>query len=64
MEVTEKYAFLRGRHWLLPVAWVYRFVRALTRRDKRQGGVRELKRTFVKSSEMDEYTATLEQWGL
>jgi len=61
---AEKYSFLVGRKYLLPVAWVYRAIRsAKERRTKR--AVKSLVRvSFVSKKEVQEREKVLKEWGL
>ena len=65
MVIHEEYAFLRGRKYLLPLAWIYRFVRALYR-GTALGTLRSLlfKNTFASRKKVRERTEELKRWGL
>lgn len=39
-DIEKRYTYLKGRHWLLPMAWVHRFIRT---RDKWEGHAHEAK---------------------
>lgn len=63
MTAPETYSFLRGRPILLPVAWVYRLFRGVSKK-----GISEGKKHISKSFVSTEYIANREemfkQWGL
>lgn len=63
MAANEKFKFIKGRPFLLPVAWVYRAWYAIKHRDVRN--MKKLKVTVTANSKMvADYTSMLKQWGL
>ena len=60
---AEQYAFLAGRRWLLPVAWVYRFFYCIFHR-KVRAGVTGAKNSRVDQAAYEKRVSELEKWGL
>ena len=63
MRFAEAYAFLNGRPYLLPAAWVYRFYRAARYR-LIGNGKRMVKDALVSDRALNEHRETLKRWGL
>ena len=59
---TEKYAFIDGKPWLLPVAWCYRFY--LMFRGETTTGTEVLDLIMTPGEELDAREEDLRQWGL
>lgn len=62
MRYVEHYAFVNGRPWLLPAAWVYRFYRSLRYR-MGDNGKRMIGSAFIPDEQLDEREKTLAKWG-
>lgn len=63
MANAEKYSFLNGRPYLLPIAWIYRAWYAV--KHKRTRGMKQLQATVMaKQDALDEQNRMLEQWGI
>lgn len=62
MRIIPWYSFLDNRPWLLPVAWIYRWFRALTR--KPVSGTHTLFEPIEKKKEIEQRQKYLEGWGL
>ena len=63
MRFAEAYRFVDGRPWLLPLAWGYRFYRAIRYR-LADNGLQMIERTMVSDELLDERERELEKWGL
>lgn len=61
MKGISYYSFLIGRPYLLPVAWIYRIVRAI--KEKKSLGGR-IERVNVDGERVKDYVDMLEKWGL
>lgn len=61
--VVPHYSFLRGRRWLLPAAWVYRFFYGV-REKKVSRAVRMVRGSYVSDETIQKRSAMLDQWGL
>ena len=64
MCVADHYSFLRGRKWLLPIAWIYRLYRGITLRKMKSVGVavQEAKTLRDSDDEISKRTAWLKEW--
>lgn len=62
MILSSQYAFLKGRPWLLPVAWVYRWGFALVH--KRELGTSKMTEPLVNRKEIRERQELLRSWNL
>lgn len=63
MRKSEHYAFLRGRPYLLPLVWIYRFFYGIARH-KQKKVIRHLKGSFITEKTLENRKVTLERWGL
>lgn len=63
MRVVPAYAFLDGRPWLLPAAWVYRLFYKLGKK-RGEAGMRMVKTAFVSDEALDARQRELAKWGL
>lgn len=63
LRAVPEYAFLDGRPWLLPAAWLYRLFFKLGRR-RGQAGARLMLAAFIPGRRLDERRRELEKWGL
>lgn len=63
MRVVPAYAFLDGRPWLLPAAWVYRLVYKL-RANRGAAGAQMIKAAFLSDEKLDARRRELQKWGL
>lgn len=63
MKKSEQYGFLRGRPYLLPIAWLYRLLYGFVHR-KQEKVTRRLKGSFISEEALAKRKKTLEQWGL
>ena len=63
MRYVPQYAFLNGRPWLLPAAWVYRLYRTVRCRDS-GNGKQMLADSLVSNERLDERQRELAKWGL
>ena len=63
MRYVKSYAFLDGRPWLLPAAWIYRFYRSIRYRLGAKG--RNLvSNAFIPDEKLDARLDELKKWGL
>lgn len=60
MYETERYAFVKGRPWLLPAAWLYRIV-AVSREGKLSKMLRDL---FQFRKKVQQRSRVYDEWGL
>lgn len=58
----EASAFLKGKPWLLPVAWIYRF--SLMFSGKKTSGKKILSQILISGKKMDSREEELRHWGL
>ena len=63
MRFVPQYAFLNGRPWLLPAAWLYRFYRSIRYR-MGANGKKMLENTMVSNERLDARKEELAKWGL
>lgn len=63
MRFSPYYAFLEGRPWLLPIAWFYRFWRAIRYR-LGGNGLHMMENAAVPDAQLDDYRRKLARWGL
>ena len=63
MRFSEYYAFLDNRPWLLPLAWFYRFYRAIRYR-LGGNGARMIERSLISDERLDRREQELAKWGL
>ena len=59
---SEQYAFLKGKPFLLPFAWIYRLI--YVRKNKREYSGEVLKESFSSKKEIDKRNDLLDKWGL
>ncbi len=65
MMILEKhYAFLKGKPFLLPIAWIYRFFRGIKYKKVGQEKKRVFNDSFVSKEFIEQRTQLLEKWGL
>ena len=57
------YSFVRGRPWLLPAVWVYRWFRGIFK-GKGKDAVRLLSSAVQSDEQLEDRQKTLSQWGL
>ena len=58
----QEYSFIDGKPWLLPIAWIYRFIRLLL---GKTGSVENFaKRVGIPDAEVDEREDEMRRWGL
>ena len=62
MQLIPWYSFVDGRPWLLPFAWVYRWVYCLIH--KRSQSEALLTETFLQRREIEERQSYIQNWGL
>lgn len=62
MQLIPWYSFVDGRHWLLPFAWVYRWIYCLI--NKREHGIRIITKPYVKKDIILQRQNYLSKWGL
>jgi len=62
LRYNKKYFFVLGRPWLLPVAWIYRFVISITNKSILNNGKALLSQTSNK--DLPEQTKYLNSWGI
>ena len=60
----EHYSFLKGKPFLLPFAWIYRFFRGIKYRKIGYESRRMINDSFVSKDYIKQRTALLEKWGL
>jgi len=58
---VPKYSWLKGRAYLLPLAWIYRFIMG---RSKSKGAVESMKKSFAGLAQIERREAMYKQWGL
>ena len=63
LRVVPEYAFLDGRPWLLPAAWVYRVLYKLNRK-RGASGLQQIKSAFVSEDKLEARQRELAKWGL
>ena len=63
MRYVPQYAFINGRPWLLPAAWIYRVYRAVRYR-MGQNGRRMIDKALISDEKLDARRKELEKWGL
>ena len=63
MILSGNYPFLKGKAFLLPFAWIYRFYRGI-RYHYVDDGKKLAKNSFVSSKQLEERVDMLEKWGL
>ena len=61
--VVEHYRFLKGKPWLLPVAWIYRAFRGISRHQLKKY-IPFVKSSFTSTETIKKRSTMLEQWGL
>lgn len=59
--ITGHYDFLKGRAFLLPIAWIYRFFRAIKYK-KIDTGASLIEQSFVSSEDMKQRKEMLKKW--
>ena len=64
MILEDHYSFLKGKPFLLPFAWIYRFFRGIKYKKVGQEKKKMLNDSFVSKEYIKERTALLEKWGL
>ena len=62
MQLIPWYAFVDGRPWLLPAAWVYRWGYCLAH--KRKHGTALLAEPFTKRETVERRERLIRDWGL
>lgn len=60
---VDHYRFLKGKPFLLPVAWIYRFFRGISRH-RLGDNIHIVKSSFTSAETIKKRSAMLEQWGL
>ena len=61
--VVEHYRFLKGKPWLLPIAWIYRAFRGISRHQLKKH-IPFVKSSFTSTETIKKRSAMLERWGL
>ncbi len=59
--VVPKYSFLKGKPYLLPIAWIYRF---FVGRKRLGFAVNDAKNSFASQHTVAKRKSMYEQWGL
>ena len=62
MELIPWYSFIKGRPWLLPIAWVYRWYYCLIK--KTSHSLQLISQPYIKKTQIDKRQIYLSQWGL
>ena len=62
LQLNSRYSFVDGRPWLVPAAWIYRWVYCILR--KRKHSVELLTELFVKKKDIIQRQEYLAKWGL
>lgn len=57
------YSFLKGKPWLLPIAWLYRIARTVVQ-GKTKNRMKFLADSFVDREKINKRNEELKQWGL
>ena len=63
MIVVPHYSFLKGKPWLLPAAWLYRFLLGV-KRNKVSRAVHAVRASYISEETLQKRSAMLDQWGL
>lgn len=63
MIVVPSYGFLKGRPWMLPIAWIYRWIRVLAIY-RVETCFQQFKSSFTSTERIQKRNTMLEQWGL
>lgn len=63
LTANKKFAFLRGKPFLLPIAWIYRFLTTFSA-GKVKSRARSIKASFVTEDAIEKRTKMLDKWGL
>ena len=61
---SNDYAFLKNRRYLLPVAWMYRFARAIKYKKAKKNMRLTIETSFVSKKSIQERAEVLKEWGL
>lgn len=62
MQLIPWYSFVDGRPWLLPIAWIYRWVYCLVH--KWGSGTAKLTEPFMKRELIEKREELFQNWGL
>lgn len=63
MVSVPKYSFIKGKKWLLPIAWIYRFFNSSDRK-RFSDKMSDVKSSFVSKETLEKREEYLKQWGL
>ena len=61
--IIPHYSFLKGKKWLLPVAWIYRLYRGVKNKHVSRG-MKLVKTSFTSNETIEKRSEWLEKWGL